>query len=103
MDIVAQDTGEDWACVWSCRNCGGCFRAYADDLEADSFKIRGYHFDGTAECERKLYFHCPTCEEDTFLTVAELTTVPYLLNQQGEAHYEARRKRENDAVQSVSE
>lgn len=102
-DIVAQDSGEGWSLDWLCENCGAICRSYADDLEADEFKVSGHHFTGTAVCERKLYLICPTCKKVQFLDQVELETVPYLLNQQGEAHYEARRKRERDAVQSVSE
>jgi hypothetical protein len=90
MEVLNVDQGDDWSLTFTCVHCETTARAGRTDLEADSFKVSGYHFDKSAQSARRLYVVCPTCAKLYFLSDEEVATVPYLLNRAATDHYLAR-------------
>jgi hypothetical protein len=49
-----------------CPKCKCVLEIEHDDWEVDSFKVSGYHFDGTAVCKDRWYVNCVNCEQIIF-------------------------------------
>lgn len=56
-----------WEYKTKCDQCKSKVWFYMEDLERDSWKVSGYHFDGTAVCKDLYSAICPTCENRIFI------------------------------------
>lgn len=61
MEVVADALAKKWPLRKVCAGCGSGLRIELSDLSFSSWKVSGYHFCGTAECEWKYTFACPVC------------------------------------------
>lgn len=69
-ELVAKPKSE-WSVEIECRSCGYTYKYEARDVWVDSFKVSGYHFDGSAVCKDKAYVKCGNCEKLYFVSPPE--------------------------------
>lgn len=61
MKVVTNALSDLWPQVIACAGCSSRLEVTLDDVRRSGWKISGYHFDGSAECEDRWTVRCPVC------------------------------------------
>ena len=61
MEVIKDTLAERWPLKYTCPHCKSNLIAQLSDLDYDSWKVSGYHFDGSAVCKMMYTVHCPAC------------------------------------------
>ena len=77
MKVLEKGPQPKWPRKVKCKRCKAKLELALEDVDYDSWKVSGYHFNGTAVSEWKYTFRCPECGHDGNGNEIPESEIPY--------------------------